>query len=169
MELKNILHIFIGPESDHCFASEESTSMNKMFEFEQSPPCGLICSQCNRLNNLLLQNRLSNLQQKHSTLGSVVSFAAFFNCCNYIFRQQQVSCIHVVTLSLFPHQLKRVNLLTMLGKLSSEPRGIQKVFTNDLFFRRSRRLARYVKKILKLEKKMQFAQMQRRQMCWTFV
>ena len=51
--------------------------------------------------------------------------------------------------------MKRVNLLTMLGKLSSEPRGIQKVFTNDLFFRRSRRLARYVEKIKKLEKKMQ--------------
>ena len=37
----------------------------------------------------------------------------------------------------------------MLGKLSSEPRGIQKVFTNDLFFRRSRRLARYVKTLPK--------------------
>ena len=40
----------------------------------------------------------------------------------------------------------------MLGKLSSEPRGIQKVFTNDLFFRKSRRLARYVEKKQEIRK-----------------
>ena len=34
-----------------------SISHFKEFEFEQSPPCGLICSQCNWLNNLLLQNQ----------------------------------------------------------------------------------------------------------------
>ena len=120
-----------------------------MFLFEQSPHA---LRPNLKPNDLLLQNQLSN-QQKYSTHWSVVSFATLFSCCNYIFRKQQVSCIHVVTLSLFPHQLKRVNLLTMLGKLSSEPRGIQKVFTNDLFFRRSRRLARYVKKTTRNQKR----------------